>query len=43
MQINVQAFLEALPIMGLGMAGIFIVTIIIILIVMILNKTTTKK
>ena len=43
MGINVQGFLESLPIMGIGMVGIFIVTIIIIVVVEILNKTTTKK
>ena len=43
MGINVQAFLDSLPIMGLGMVGIFIVTLIIIAVVSILNKTTSKK
>jgi len=43
MTINVQGFLDSLPIMGLGMVGIFIVTLIIIAVVEILNKTTTKK
>jgi len=43
MTINVQGFLDSLPIMGLGMVGIFIVTLIIIAVVEIINKTTTKK
>ena len=43
MSINVQAFLDSLPIMGLGMVGIFVVTLIIIAVVMILNKTTAGK
>jgi len=43
MTINVQGFLDSLPIMGLGMVGIFIVTLIIIAVVVIINKTTTKK
>ena len=43
MSINVQAFLDSLSIMGLGMVGIFVVTLIIIAVVMILNKTTAGK
>ena len=35
---NPQAFMEALPIMGIGMVGIFIVTIVIILVVSCLNR-----
>jgi len=42
MSINVQAFLDSLPIMGMGMVGIFIVTVIIIVVVSLLNKITTK-
>ena len=42
MGINVQAFLSSLPIMGLGMVGIFIVTIIIIVVVSLLNNITSK-
>ena len=41
MGINVQAFLQSLPIMGMGMAGIFIVTAIIIAVVALLNKVTS--
>ena len=40
--LNVQAFLDSLPIMGMGMVGIFIVTIIIIVVVSLLNKITSK-
>ncbi|HIR65147.1 MAG TPA: hypothetical protein IAB92_08100 [Candidatus Faecousia faecigallinarum] len=40
---NVDYFLEALPIMGKGMLGIFIVTGAIILIVMLLNKLPGNK
>lgn len=43
MQINVQAFLDSLPIMGIGMAGIFIVTLIIVIAVNLLNKLTAPK
>lgn len=35
---NVSNFLATLPIMGQGMLGIFIVTIVIILAVMVLTK-----
>jgi len=40
---NISAFLSSLPIMGLGMAGIFAVIIIIILCVMLLNKLFPYK
>ena len=36
--LNVQAFLQTLPIMGKGMLGIFIVTAVIVLCVTVLNK-----
>ena len=42
MSINVQAFLDSLPIMGMGMVGIFIVTVIIIVVVFLLNKITGR-
>lgn len=38
--LNVQAFMDSLPIMGMGMVGIFIVTIIIIAVVSFLNRFT---
>lgn len=38
MNINVNALLETLPIMGLGMLGIFIVMIVIALSITLLKK-----
>jgi len=43
MKFNPFAFVENLKYMGIGMLGIFIVTLIIILAVLILNKTTSDK
>ena len=43
MQLNLEYFLNALPIMGKGMLGIFIVTAVIILVVSLLNKFTEPK
>jgi len=40
---NIDNFLFTLPIMGIGMLGIFIVTGIIILTIAILNKVTKEK
>ena len=40
---NVELFLDTLPIMLKGMVGIFIVTGVIILIMLLLNKLTAKK
>ena len=40
--VNVQAFLDSLSIMGMGMVGIFIVTIIIIAVVSLLNNITGR-
>ena len=42
-KIDVKGFTASLPIMGKGMLGIFIVTLVIIAVVIILNKTTTKE
>lgn len=42
MTINVDAFLKTLPIMGKGMLGIFIVTLVIILVIAVLNKVTSN-
>ena len=39
---RVDLFMEALPIMGTGYLGIFIVTGVIILVVSLLNKFTNK-
>lgn len=41
--IDVPAFLATLPMMGLGMLGIFAVILVIYLCIMILNRTSTKK
>lgn len=38
MELNVQNLMAALPIMGKGMLGIFIVTAVIVLTVTVLNK-----
>lgn len=38
MKLNIGSLAETLPIMGLGMAGIFAVTIVIILAMVILNR-----
>ena len=43
MKIDVGAFLDSLSIMGYGMLGIFIVTIIIISSVWFLNAVTSPK
>ncbi len=43
MEINVDAFLKTLPLMGKGMLAIFAVAALIILTVAVLNKTTGKK
>ncbi len=41
--LNFQAFLDTLPIMGLGMAGIFIVILAIMLAVKIMSALTAPK
>lgn len=43
MQINVDNLLTALPIMGKGMLGIFVVTAVIILVVSLLNRIPAEK
>lgn len=43
MSINIQGFLETLPIMGTGMAGIFIVILVIYGAVLLLNKVFPFK
>ncbi len=40
---NLDHMLETLPLMGKGMLGIFLVTVVIVLTVVILNKTTGEK
>lgn len=42
MKIDFQGFLAALPILGKGMAGIFIVTAVIVLCVFLLNYLTAR-
>lgn len=39
---NFEAFLQTLPIMGKGMAGIFLVTGVIVLYILILGKAGNK-
>ena len=41
--IDFQAFLDSLPIMGMGMLGIFIVIFVVFLMIMVLNSVTGKK
>ncbi len=43
MNISLDLMLKALPIMGQGMLGIFVVTLVIILAVTVLNKVTEEK
>lgn len=40
---DMNAFLQTLPMMGKGMAGIFIVTIVIILAMVLLQKLTQPR
>ena len=40
---NYEAFLQTLPIMGKGMAGIFLVTGVIVLCILILGKRATNQ
>ena len=40
---NVHAFLQTLPYMGMGMLGIFIVTGLMILSIAVLNKATAPR
>lgn len=43
MNISTEKLMEALPIMGKGMLGIFAVTIVIICVVTLLNAVTSPK
>lgn len=43
LKFSLENFLSSLPIMGKGMLGIFLVTIVIILVVGALNKFTAPK
>ena len=40
---NVQGFIDILPVIGTGMLGIFAVTLIMILVMVLLNKFTSKE
>jgi len=42
-EFSIEKLMEALPIMGTGYLGIFLVTIVIILVVMLLNKIPDSK
>lgn len=43
MKFDVNAFINILPVIGKGFAGVFIVTLAIILSMVILNKLSGKK
>lgn len=43
MTLNFDALVKTLPVMGKGMAGIFVVTGVIILCVYLLNKLSAQK
>jgi len=43
MNLNIDAFMNSLPLMGKGMLGIFVVTIVIIIMIALLNKVTSAK
>ena len=43
MELNVELFMETLPIMGKGMLGIFVVIVVIALLVYVLTKITSRK
>lgn len=42
MNINIKGFIDSLTVMGKGMAGIFIVTVVIIVAIYLLGKINTK-
>lgn len=43
MELNVELFMETLPIMGKGMLGIFAVTIVLILGTYVMNRITSGR
>lgn len=43
MMLNIAAFLESLKIMGIGMLGIFIVTMVLIGVMVLLTKAFPEK
>lgn len=42
-EISIEKFMDALPIMGKGMLGIFLVTLVIVGVVYLLNVATRPK
>ena len=40
---NIEVFMQTLPVMGMGMLGIFIVTAIVVLCIKALNAATRDK
>ncbi len=43
MELNVELFMETLPIMGKGMLGIFVVTLVLIAGIYVMNRLTGGK
>ena len=43
MELNVELFMQTLPMMGKGMLGIFLVTVVLILGILLMNKVTSGR
>ncbi len=43
MEISVEKFMNSLPIMGMGMLGIFLVTLVIIAVIALMNLLTNRE
>jgi hypothetical protein len=43
MELNIELFMQTLPMMGKGMLGIFIVTAVLILGILLMNKLTSGR
>jgi hypothetical protein len=43
MELNIELFMQTLPMMGKGMLGIFIVTVVLILGILLMNKLTSGR
>ena len=43
MELNIELFMQTLPMMGKGMLGIFIVTVVRILGILLMNKLTSGR
>ena len=43
MELNVELFMQTLPMMGKGMLGIFLVTVVLILGILLMNKVTAGR